>query len=466
MNGESKTQKRTIYGYLLCFFCFGLTVWSFYPGFMSADSVGNMTNGREGVYYDINSPIVSWLWGKLDRIIEGPALMLVFQNLVFWTAAAVFWKSAAVKSYKLGFALILFGMLPHILPQLVCIWKDISLGVALFLAVALLYYAKSWQSRVALFLSPIPLFFGYAARLNALMAVLPIAIWSGFIVVSLFNIKKTKFIAVGIGVIYFVLLSFGGYFVTYNLTEGRTTFPHQQIYLYDLAAISAENNEMYFPEYIVEYENFSPELVKTRYNTRTINDLLYPNIPNPGDLPPLRITGKSEEVALLKEQWIKTVKANPLIYLKHKTKVFGTLIGLDRSISMTFFYEGFMHNLPEYRGNEQKLSYQILMKYIGAFRRPFPQTFFHRAFIWLSLCAYFLYRAVKNKLAGDWDIVFVLSLSCLLFTFAYLPTMPSTEFRYLFWSAISSAIVIIFGTYLSVQTQDNFIGKIFSRFGK
>lgn len=466
MDGENKSQKIKYFGYLLCLVCFGLTVWSFYPGFMSADSVTNLSNGREGFYFDINSPIVSYLWGKLDRIVEGPALMLIFQNLLFWTACAVFWKATSAKSYKLGFALILFGLLPHILPQLLCIWKDISLGVALFLTVALLYYAKNSQSKIALLISPLPLLFGYAARLNAMTAVLPIAIWSGFIACQLFEIGKSKFSGVLIGAGYFVLLSFGVYFITYSLTEGRTTYPHQQIYLYDLAAISAEKNEMFFPEYVIKYENFSPELIKTRYNTTTVNDLLYKDIPKPGDLPPLKVTDKSEEVAALKEKWIETVTANPTIYLKHKLKVFGNLIGLDRSVSLTFFYEGFSYSPPEYRGNEQKIGYKILMKYFGAFRRPFPQTFFHRAILWLLLCVYFLWRAIKNRLKGDWDIVLVLSLSCLLFTFSYLPTTPSTEYRYLFWSAISSAIVIIFGTYLSAQTPDNFIGKFLSRFRK
>ena len=88
------------------------------------------------------------------------------------------------------------------------------------------------------------------------------------------------------------------------------------------------------------------------------------------------------------------------------------------------------------------------MKYFGAFGRPFPQTFFFRAVIWMVLCGFFLYKAVRRRLAGDWDLVFVLSASTLLFIFAYFPTTPSTEFRYLFWPAISSALTVIFGVHL------------------
>jgi len=128
-------------------------------------------------------------------------------------------------------------------------------------------------------------------------------------------------------------------------------------------------------------------------------------------------------------------------------QVFAILVGLSRSVSATQLYLGFADNPPEYRGSEN-LGYRVMMKYFGAFRRPFPQTFFFRAFIWLILCAFFLYKALKNRLADDWALVAVLATSALLYTLAYFPTTPSTEFRYLFWPAIASMIALIFGVYL------------------
>jgi hypothetical protein len=466
MKAESNLQNKWYLGYLLCIAAFGFTIWSFQPGLISADSLGSLLNGREGVFFDINSPIVSYLWGQLDRIVEGPILMFALQNLVFWTACAIFWKTVSRESFGLGLALVLFGLLPHILSQLVVVWKDIAMGVTLFLSVALVYSAKKSGSRIALLISPMPLFFGYAARLNALPAVLPIAIWSGFVFTRLFEIGKLKLAGFVIGSIYFLMLSFAAYFITYQLTEWRTTYPFQQNYLYDLAAISAEKNETFFPEYIKEYEHFSPESIKARYNTVSVSELIFFDLPKLGDAPPLKLTGKPEEVSALKERWLEAVSQNFGIYLLHRLKVFGRLVGLNQSVTMTYMHEGFQSNPPEFRGDEKNLGYKTLMKYFGAFRRPFPQTFFFRAFLWLLFCVYFLYRAIKNKLKDDWELVFVLSISCLFFTFAYFPTTPSTEFRYLFWSAISSAVVMIFGAHLSAQTADNFIGKFWLRLKK
>jgi peptidoglycan/LPS O-acetylase OafA/YrhL len=85
---------------------------------------------------------------------------------------------------------------------------------------------------------------------------------------------------------------------------------------------------------------------------------------------------------------------------------------------------------------------------LKTFRRPFPQTFCYRSILWFLLCGIFIYKAVKRRLSGDWEIVFVLSFSSILYALAYFPTAPSTEFRYLFWSAVSSAVAVIFGIYL------------------
>lgn len=440
-------KNKNYFGYALCFLFFGIVTASFFPGMMSPDSITNLTDGKNEIFYDLNSPVMSFLWGKFDNLIEGPALMFVFQNLLFWSGGAIFWRTAKEKSFKLALFLILFALLPQILSQLTTVWKDVSMGASLFLAVALIYHAKVFNCKWTLLISPIFLFYGYAARLNAFPAVLPLAIWSGFIFCRIFEIGKPKLASVLLGVAYFLVLSAAVYAAIYSLTNGKTVYPFQQNYLYDLAAISKEKNEALFPEYILQSKNFSLETLKSRYNERSANDLIFDNVPNQGDRAVLNFTTEPEQIDELKSKWRESVAENPAIYLKHRTIVFMQLIGLKKAITRPYWDIGFASSPPEFRGSEN-VGYKILMKYYSLFRRPFSQTFFFRAFLWLLLCLYFSYHAVRRKLKDDWDIVFALSTSCLLFTFSYFPTMPSTEFRYLFWSAISTAIVVIFGIYL------------------
>ena len=447
MTWKARLQDKWYIGYLVCICGFAIVVWSFYPGMMSPDSIAALSAGREGTFVDINAPLMSALWAALDRVTAGPGAMFILQAALFWGACAVFWKAVTSESVFLGLALVLFGFLPHILSQTVVIWKDIALGASLFFATSLLYYAKKSGSKAALLMSPAFLFYAYAARLNALPAVLPLAIWSAFLFFRIFELGKSKLISALTGIGYFAVLTVAVDAVTYGLTGGRSVYPFQQVYLYDLSALSLERGQSLFPDYIGNDENFSLDRVAARYNERSAADLIYPDVPNAGDQPVLKLTEDARQVAELKQAWIGAVKDNPAGYLKHRGKVFAQLTGLGRAVTAPYWEQGFLSSPAEYRGGGNVGTY-VLTKYFSAFGRPFPQTFFFRAFIWMVLCGFFLYTAVRRKLAGDWDLVFVLSASTLLFIFAYFPTTPSTEFRYLFWPAISSALTVIFGVHL------------------
>src|SRR5262249_35832260 len=54
------------------------------PGYMSGDSVTQLTEGRLGTYNGWHPPIMSWLWGQLDAIVPGPIGMLALHDLVFF----------------------------------------------------------------------------------------------------------------------------------------------------------------------------------------------------------------------------------------------------------------------------------------------------------------------------------------------------------------------------------------------
>ena len=446
MTGEFDKRKTAV-GYLICLLAFAFVSWSFYPGIMTADSIAALAQGRSGIYGDLNAPLMSWLWGRLDSVVPGPALIFVIHLAIFWVAAAIFWSTTNRRSLWLGIGLVLFGLLPHVLAQTVVVWKDVALGVSLFMSVALVYAARTYRSRLALIAAILFLFYGYAARLNALPAVLPIAIWIGFVAVEIFEIERKRVIAPLVGVILFATLSATVYLTNAGLTAGRTDQPFEQIYVYDLAAISVETGVDLFPPAIQSDPEFSLEKVRARYNERSASDLIFPNIPDPGDTPPLKLTGDSGRVAELRSKWMDAIADHPGAYLRHRWNVFAQLIGLRRSITAPYVADGFASNPYEFRGGGN-IGFASLMKYFGAFRRPFPQTFFFRAVVWMAICVVLVFASIRRRLRSDWDLVFVLSLSSLAFIAAYFPTTPSTEFRYLFWPAIASAVALIFGVYL------------------
>lgn len=154
-------------GYVLCGIGFLICLTAFYPGYMSPDSLDQWSQGVQWVFWDYHPPVMSALWGILGRIIPGPFGMLLVHNAVFWGAAAVLWRHTWRKSLPLGLGFVTLGYLPPLLAVLSTIWKDVGLGVSLFMVVALLYAANKTLSKTLLIVSSIFLFYGYSVRLNA-----------------------------------------------------------------------------------------------------------------------------------------------------------------------------------------------------------------------------------------------------------------------------------------------------------
>ncbi len=299
-------------GYAISALGFGIAIIAFYPGYMSPDSIANLTQGRTGFFYDINSPVMSYLWGVLDGIYAGPALMLIMHNLMFWGGCAIFWKATRNRSAKLGISLVLLGFMPQILSQFSTIWKDVGLAASLYLSAAIIYYSFQKKSRVLL-LTPALLFYAYGMRLNAFPAILPFCVWSGIVVYSLLRLnfaKRQRYLFVtAFSGIYFAILSFGVNLTNQFLTEGRTVYPFQQVYLYDLAAISKARGESVFPDYVANQKNFAMEKVITNYDVRQINRLIF------GDDPVLELSNDPNEIVALRNKWIEAVYDNKYSYL-------------------------------------------------------------------------------------------------------------------------------------------------------
>ena len=125
------------------------------------------------------------------------------------------------------------------------------------------------------------------------------------------NWANRRFLRRFAGIGYFAVLTVAVYAVTYGLTGGRSVYPFQQVYLYDLSALSIERGQPLFPEYIRNDENFSLERVAARYNERSAADLIFPDVPNAGDRPVLKLTEDAGQVAELKQAWIGAIKQDP-----------------------------------------------------------------------------------------------------------------------------------------------------------
>ncbi|CAN5501043.1 hypothetical protein BH18ACI3_BH18ACI3_21090 [soil metagenome] len=189
------------------------------------------------------------------------------------------------------------------------------------------------------------------------------------------------------------------------------------------------------------------ENVKENYRSTTVGELVYGDESAAGLPPALAVVDEPGKIADLRAVWRDQVLENPAAYVRHRVSVFAELIGLGRSVSFQYWDLDFSRNPPEFAIAKTGAG-TFLAGYFRLFQRPVMQTFFFRAFIWILACGYFCYRSLRSRLRGDWAFVFVLSASSLFYIFSYFFTAPAADFRYVYWPAIASAIVVIFGIYL------------------
>src|SRR5215212_2864147 len=228
-------------GYALAVLGFVLTLAAFYPGYMSPDSMANWLGGRQWLFKDVNGPVMTAVWGLIDGVVPGPAGMLVLQNLVFWAAPAVYWRATWRRSLVLGLCLASLAFMPQVWSQMSTIWKDTTQAAALFLGSALLYHSGRTNSKTSFFASFPFLLYGYAVRLNSVAAVLPMALWAGYVACVVFGRLRerreagSRVLPLALGAVIFLILSGATYVTNHALTRGRTVYPFHQVYLYDLA---------------------------------------------------------------------------------------------------------------------------------------------------------------------------------------------------------------------------------------
>jgi hypothetical protein len=79
----------------------------------------------------------------------------------------------------------------------------------------------------------------------------------------------------------------------------------------------------------------------------------------------------------------------------------------------------------------------------------FNRSVLFRGFFWLLVNAGLIYLSLRLRLDKELEPAFVLAVSGLLYGLGYFFYAPSSEFRYLWWTALAAALAtILFVIYL------------------
>lgn len=153
-----------------------LTLWLFFPGWMSVDSAVQYQQALAGRYDDVHPPLLAWLWRQTDRVWPGPAGLFVTLTVTWWTALTAI-ATRLVPGWRGAIAALAIGLLPPVLLIAAHLWKDVALSAALLAATAGILAFRADGRRAWIGLAVVFLAAAVAFRHNAWPAALPLVVW-------------------------------------------------------------------------------------------------------------------------------------------------------------------------------------------------------------------------------------------------------------------------------------------------
>lgn len=419
--------------FVLCFAGFLLSWSIWFPGFMSPDSYRQWNQVLSGNYADDHPTIMVLVWRALHIFHEGSAGLLFLHLSVFWLSLLSLSLRLIPRLGILSLTVPLIGLAPPVFGNLGAIWKDISLGISLLAALALaqsLFYRFSWKSFSLAFLL---LVYAQNVRHNAPSAVLPF--WIALALLALKHLKKEVSLRrtgmLSLAMLALASLSYKTFEVI--LLKPERSFFAQNLMLHDLAALSAHKQELLIPEPHRDPGCTLQSLSATYYgDTRCYDPFFY------GKNPLQRIPSK-EATDSLARLWIKEIASSPLAYLTHRWTFFATTLGWNqgpcRAHSVIYLYDS---KAPSTRTIDMRSSAQKTFFWLENY------TLLFTPWVYLAAAMVLFIAGLRSKPSIARNILLLSSSSGILYFLPYFFVSVCCDFRYSWWTALSSLLAGIF----------------------
>ncbi len=324
-------QKAWSLGLFLLVAAMGWHVYQhFAPGAMSPDSLSILSQARSGVFEDGHPPLVTAVWGVLDRIVAGPIGMLLLNLAMFYGGLFLIFRATLQRYRLLGIlACVCIGLFPPLLGILGVIWIDITMAGLYLLALGCWLSLLDSHRRAAVLVLPI-MALAIATRHNAAAAAFPL--------LTLFMLRSpaagdgwTGFVrAVAWGAIATVLLFVGTKWLSAQFVD-QPRHLWRAAALYDIAGASHyEDRNLFHPGVLVDssldeiHRLYSP---RSYFPLMTGDQIHVPPGTPPGKGKPLELDTSNPNLGeALGRNWREVVLQHPQSYLRHRTEFFMSMV--------------------------------------------------------------------------------------------------------------------------------------------
>jgi hypothetical protein len=390
---------------------------SFYPGFMSTDSLVQFRIAKTLQFTDWYPPAMSWLWSLLNVIFPGPQGMLYFDLALLWGGLYFVYSWYAQRRH--AWLILLVGYLPWVLNFAGVLWKDVSMaGVLLCLcAIALRPPSPSRYMAAALLL-----LYAVNLRYNALFAAAPLVFvlarrwrpaWSG---------PKALFATLAAAVASVLI---GSFFNT-SILNAAPTRPANYIIMDDLFHLSLSEGRSVVPG--LSLDDIQSCATRDIGQTKLVGRLFCLDGFSDYALDP-------PTTHSLTGLWLSTVLHHPFAYFRYRLAAFAYLL---RSPAEEPYYIWHAGVDPNDQGITHARNGGTLVVDVMVHGTAAILPFLFKPYWWLWLTCMLLLLCLWRGRQETTRTSMALLLSSLLYVLGYVPLTPMADFRYVYWSVIAT----------------------------
>jgi hypothetical protein len=408
--------------------CLATTV-VFSPGYMSPDSISQLKQAMgEEPLSDWHPPVMSLVWHALIAVTGTPATLAVLQSVILWAALwAIAWCVWELTASRTGALAILgLGLIPHVLTFVGVVWKDVHMAFALLATSAVALIGQRLGGRrptlrwVLLGLGALFLVYAILVRKNAFFAAIPIFV---MLVLALWRkpgrrtwMISTVALAVGL-VVPSVAIS--------SLARPVQTRQGSQIMLDDLLHVLSVNE--------LRSATVSPGLrdrlvtaAQECDRTKSLSNSYF----TCWERDTSGLTADSDQLTSL---WIGEMTSHIPGYVQYRLQLFSGLLFQGRYQ----FQSGIIANSLGLKASHPRLE-ATLGTYVRGAVRYLP--FLFTGWFWITVALVLSIRPGRGRFSMP---VRALGVSSAVYVLGYLPLMPATDFRYLYWPAIAGTLALL-----------------------
>ncbi len=418
--------------YLACL-GIGLTLYLFYPGYMSWDSAYQWWQVRHGVFDPAHPIIMVTIWRSTEMILPGPGGYFVFQTCLYWLSLALFVSALNLNTW-LKTLIVCLGFWPPLWGLSLHLWKDIGAMSFFCLAVAFLAYDYSSAKRSWRLLALVCIIIACAYRHNALSAGAIFLVYLVYREVSVRSAKplfRKKIIAAG-SVLLIAAVQLMLMLPTYLLQlKNEPLWPLQA--QWDIAAVSVYENKLLFPPGWSSPQ-LTMEILKRDFDPSVNVPLFKSSLIYLNPYYPMT----NEDFSILKKTWLQLPIDYPKAYWQHRTYVSKNLLGWQQDLAYPNYV--FDPQLMTYKDNPPIIFVQKpIAKLVQTKLSSMTETplFYGWAYALLALFVFVLALIRRHWFAA------MISLSGLCYVLPLVILAPSSDFRYLAWLLLASMLAVV-----------------------